>query len=160
MPSTFHTMAYERASQISAPDYIVAGRIIRVHSPRGCYHFLMRFVCQPIASRTRETFTTCAFGRRRVEVKVLNARCCVLRTSTCFRHCLFRLSSTCHQLKRRLLPGSCSNHVCCTTNWLVCSLVCVDQFDDGSKCAPDSARAKALMRDAYKKIDDYVHVDR
>lgn len=34
------------------------------------------------------------------------------------------------------------------------------QFDEGSKCEPDSARAKALMRGAYNKLDEYVHVDR
>ncbi|CAM9873458.1 unnamed protein product [Ectocarpus sp. 6 AP-2014] len=33
-------------------------------------------------------------------------------------------------------------------------------FDEGSKCGPDSARAKALMRGAYKMIDEHVHVDR
>lgn len=34
------------------------------------------------------------------------------------------------------------------------------QFDEGSQCAPDSGRAKALMRDAYSKIEEYAHVDR
>jgi len=34
------------------------------------------------------------------------------------------------------------------------------QFDEGAKCEPDSARAKALIRGTYKMIDDYVHVDR
>ncbi|CAM9441647.1 unnamed protein product [Scytosiphon promiscuus] len=33
-------------------------------------------------------------------------------------------------------------------------------FDEGSTCEPDSARATALMRGAYKEIEDYVHVDR
>lgn len=45
--------------------------------------------------------------------------------------------------------------------WFFLILSCgVFQFNEGSKCAPDSARAKALMRDAYKKMDEYVHVDR
>lgn len=35
-----------------------------------------------------------------------------------------------------------------------------NQFDEGAKCGPDSARAKTLMRGAYKMMDEYVHVDR
>lgn len=34
------------------------------------------------------------------------------------------------------------------------------QFDEGSKCGPDSARAKALIRAANKMMEEYVHVDR
>ncbi|CAM9829900.1 unnamed protein product [Pylaiella littoralis] len=33
-------------------------------------------------------------------------------------------------------------------------------FDEGSKCGPDSARAKALIRAANKMMEEYVHVDR
>lgn len=34
------------------------------------------------------------------------------------------------------------------------------QFDAGSTCEPESARATALVRAAYKEIEEYVHVDR
>lgn len=34
------------------------------------------------------------------------------------------------------------------------------QFDEGAKCGPDSARAKALIRAANKMMEEYVHVDR
>ncbi|CAM9334920.1 unnamed protein product [Ascophyllum nodosum] len=37
---------------------------------------------------------------------------------------------------------------------------CTHQFDEGSRCEPGGARATALVRDAQKKMDKYVHVDR
>lgn len=35
---------------------------------------------------------------------------------------------------------------------------CCSKFDVGAKCEPEDT--KALMEAAYKKIEDYVHVDR
>lgn len=66
-------------------------------------------------------------------------------------------------LRRRFespVTSPCSRWCLVTRTYVHVSRKTLDQFDEGAKCGPDSARAKGLMRGAYKMMEEYVHVDR